>query len=274
MPQQEYEIITGIVITIIVFLLCGFFILALVAYINQRKKKHFEEKQKMQSNFEQEILRTQLEIQEQTLKNISQEIHDNVGQVLSLAKLNLATTDIIKTENAQQKVDDSRDLVAKAIQDLRDLSKSLNTDYVADMGLARSIEYELEMISKTGSFETRFDIEGIVYKLEQQQELILFRIVQELLNNILKHSKASLIHVKLDYLLPVFSIRVIDNGDGFDPGSLKGKGRSGLGIRNMQNRALLIGAGFEIDSAPGKGTRVKITVSITNQGLWEQKKKA
>ena len=260
MPQQEYAIVTGVVITIIVFLLAGFFILVLVAYINQRKKKHIEEKKTMQVNFQQELLRTQLEIQEQTLKNISQEIHDNIGQVLSLAKLNLATADLSKADALQQKIEDSRKLVAKAIQDLRDLSKSLNTDYLADMGLARSVEYELELIKKTGYFETQFIQEGCGYSLGQQKELILFRILQEVISNIIKHAKANLITVELLYEPDAFSLRITDNGQGFDLGALSERqhGERGLGIKNMHSRAQLIGAQFSVTSTIQKGTVVAV----------------
>ena len=260
MPQQEYEVVTGIVITIIVFLMAGFFILVLVAYINQRKKKHIEEKRTMQLNFQQELLRTQLEIQEQTLKNIFQEIHDNIGQVLSLAKLNLATADLNKADVLQQKIEDSRRLVAKAIQDLRDLSRSMNTDYLSEVGLARSIEYELELIKKTGYFETRFILQGNGYSLGNQKELILFRILQEVISNIIKHAKANLITVELCYEPQAFLLRVTDNGQGFDPGILgeRQQAERGLGLKNMNNRAQLIGAQFSLSSTIQKGTVVAI----------------
>jgi two-component system NarL family sensor kinase len=269
MPQQEYEVVTGIVITIIVFLLAGFFILVLVAYINQRKKRHIEEKKSMQVNFNQELLRTQLEIQEQTLKTISQEIHDNIGQVLSLAKLNLATADISKMDTLSQKIEDSRSLVAKAIQDLRDLSKSMNTDYVSDMGLPRSIEYELEMIKKTGYYETEFDIEGSVYPLERKKELILFRIVQEVLNNIIKHARATRIILSLHYEPASLDVKITDNGHGFDLTMIQGKNevKAGLGIKNMNNRAQLIGAQFLMRSTLEQGTIVDIHVPTPGQPI-------
>jgi two-component system, NarL family, sensor kinase len=262
MPQQEYQIITAITVTIIVFLIIGFFIVILFAYVNQRKKRHLEEKQKMKLGFQQELLKSQLEIQEQTLKYISQEIHDNIGQVLSLAKLNLGTTDVTRPETAQQKIEDSKILVSKAIQDLRDLSKSLNTDFVAEMGFARSVEYEMEMTRKTGSFIADFEIEGKVYKLETQKELILFRIVQEALNNIIKHSKATTIYIKLIYELERFTIKINDDGQGFDLNTLKQNNQSGLGIKNMFNRAQMIGCDFNINSTLAKGTTVNIAVPL------------
>ena len=161
-----------------------------------------------------------------------------------------------------QKIDDSKNLVAKAIQDLRDLSKSLNTDYVIEMGLARSIEYELEMIKKSGVFQTSFEIEGQLYKIEPQKELILFRIVQEVLNNIIKHSKAANIIVKQDYKPELFSMQVTDDGEGFDLKALKENSKFGLGIKNMHNRAKLIGADFQINSTIGKGTTASISLPL------------
>jgi two-component system NarL family sensor kinase len=264
MPQKEYEIITGIIVVVFILLLAGIFIIALVSFNNQRKKRHIDEKLTMQSNFQQELLRTQLEIQEQTLKNISQEIHDNIGQVLSLAKFNLGTIDISQTDKLQQKIDDSKNLVGKVIQDLRDMAKSLDTDYVVQMGLARSIEYEMEMIAKTEAFDTSFEINGNVYKFDQQKELIVFRIVQETLNNIIKHSNASRIKVDLNYGLSNFRISVNDNGQGFSANQSQEQERStgGLGIKNMRNRASLIGAEFNILSKGGEGTLVEISLPI------------
>jgi len=120
--------------TIAFLVLAGFVIFFLIMYM-RRKTKNILEKQQMQSQFSQTLLQTQLEIQEQTLKNISQEIHDNIGQALSLAKLNLNTMPPINDEALQQKILNSKELVSKAITDLRDLSRSLDTDYVQEMGL-------------------------------------------------------------------------------------------------------------------------------------------
>src|SRR5947207_14144326 len=121
---------TGIVATSIVVLLLASFIILFVLFHNSRQRKNRRARMKLQSQYQPELLSTQLEIQEQTLKNISLEIHDNVGQVLSLAKLNLNTMDIAKTEQLQGKIDNTLSQVSKAINDLRDLSKSFNTDNI------------------------------------------------------------------------------------------------------------------------------------------------
>jgi two-component system, NarL family, sensor kinase len=187
MPQQKYEIATGIIITIIVFLIIGFFILILVAYMNRRKKKHMEEKQMMRSSFQEELLKTQMEIQEQTFKTISQEIHDNIGQMLSLAKLNLSKFEMDR-QNSDEAVLSAKDLVSHAVTSLRDLSKTLNTDTISTIGLVKSIELELQLVEKTTGIKTRMQSNGHATKLSPQQELILFRIVQEGLHNSIKHA--------------------------------------------------------------------------------------
>ena len=140
--------------TILLLFLTLFIIVNLLLYYHKRKR-HYVENENLKTEFKQTLLQTQLEIQEQTLKNISQEIHDNIGQALSLAKLNLNTMPPTNDEALQQKILNSKELVSKAITDLRDLSRSLDTDYVQEMGLQRAIEYELEMIKKTGTIEIR-----------------------------------------------------------------------------------------------------------------------
>jgi len=241
-----------------------FIVLAISVFIlfrgyQLRVLKHQREKGK----FQQILLQTQLEIQEQTLRTISQEIHDNIGQTLSLAKLNLALEDE-QQSGGNIKVASSHQLVSKAIQDLRDLSRSLNTDYVAEMGLIRSIEYELEMISKTGVIKTNLQVEGQQRKLDKQKELILFRIVQESLNNIIKHAAADRLSVTANYQPQELLITINDNGKGVDLAPLNENGNAvfGLGIRNMDNRAKLIGADFSMASTIGAGTTVNIKLPV------------
>jgi two-component system NarL family sensor kinase len=272
MSAQNYQIVTGVVIATIVFLLAGFLIIILIAYSNSRKKKFIEEKQIMQSEFQNELLQTQLEIQEQTLKTISQEIHDNIGQALSLAKLNLNTMPATNDEQLQQKIINSKELVSKAIVDLRDLSRSLDTDYVQEMGLLRAIEYELELIRKTGTMETQLQIEGTASRSDKQKELILFRIVQETFNNIIKHAEAKSIKVNVCYNPAELIMLITDDGKGVDLSPLNEQANSGfgLGIRNMHNRAKLIGADFSMQSSLGKGTEVKIILTKQNSNANKQ----
>ncbi len=227
----------------------------------------------MKSSFEKELLNSQLEIQEQTLKNISQEIHDNIGQALTLAKLNLNMMSLENPVQLVQKIGNSKELVSKAINDLRDLSRSLNTDYVEEMGLLRSVEYELEMISKSGTLQTQLQITGQVYRFDRQKELITFRIVQEVLNNIVKHARADSIEVRANYTGDKMELIITDDGEGVDLSPLNRNDHSGfgLGIRNMHNRASLIGADFKIMSTIGKGTSVHLILPKENNHINERK---
>jgi signal transduction histidine kinase len=251
--------------TIAFLVLAGFVIFFLLLYM-RRKNRNILEQNQLKVDFQETLLRTQLEIQEQTLKNISLEIHDNVGQVLSLAKLNLNTMDIAKTEQLQGKIDNTLSQVSKAINDLRDLSKSFNTDNITAIGLVMAIENEMEMIKKTDFLKTEFENTGIRKKLEPQKELILFRIVQEALHNIIKHARAKTIKVSAAYTDKELELQIADDGHGFDISPLNKEGETGfgLGLRNMQNRAKLIGADFNISSNKDAGTLVKIVLPFEN----------
>ena len=265
--SQEPSLISSVTQIIIITLFLSIVaigIIMLVLVYQKKQLQYLSEKEQLKVTFEKEILESKLEIQEQTLKNISQEIHDNIGQILSLAKLTINTMDHTEPETLQEKINDSKQLVGKAIQDLRDLSKSLDTDYVTQMGLIKSIEYEFQLIKKTGNYETYLIQQGNPYRLSHQHELILFRIFQEVMNNIIKHAKASSITVNVSYFPENFLFQINDDGQGFD---LSRYGteieKSGLGIRNMQNRSRLMGAAFNIDSEPGKGTTIKITLPLS-----------
>lgn len=249
-----YTLIGGGVL--LLFFCC--FIIFIIIRHEKKHRIHLLEKHQLQSQFQQTLLQSQLEIQEQTLKNISQEIHDNIGQMLSLAKINLGTTNIEEPETAKDKIDNAHQLVSKSIVDLRNLSRSLDTDHISEKGLQASIAFELELIEKTGNHKTIIETSGNSVNPDKQKELILFRIIQECLHNIIKHAQATEIKVAIENVPGQISISITDNGKGFNvAGSVKG-----LGLRNMENRSKLIGAAFSINSVPGNGTQVKILLPI------------
>lgn len=251
-----------IITTFLVIVAIGIIVMVLV--YQKKQLQYIGEKKQLKDTFEKEILESKLEIQEQTLKNISQEIHDNIGQVLSLVKLNINTMNHKEPELLQDKIADSRKLITKVIQDLRDLSRSLNTDYIMESGLSKAVEYELSMIKKSGEFQVTFDTEGNQYRLENQQELILFRIVQEALHNIIKHSKATKIGVSILFEPGLFTLKISDNGIGFDASQLENDNYNnfGLGIRNMYSRAKIINTSFKLTSTIDEGTVITITLPM------------
>lgn len=240
----------------------GFIVYFVILYRN-RQLKNKQEQDEREAAYRQELLKTQVEIQEQTLENISKEIHDNITQVLSFVKLSLGSVGNTLEESKKAKINESRELVAQTITDLRDLSKSLSFEHIAQIGLQKTIEKEVERINKSGLVETSLLTEGQIYSLGKQRELVLFRILQEAINNALKHAAANHLKISLRYQPDLFNLTLDDDGSGFSPDLLNNK--SGSGLRNMKNRAVLIGGKATVISAPGAGCRINITLNPFKQ---------
>lgn len=255
-PQNK--IIAGIIVTTIFLLLVVFFVIVLVAYINKRKVGLLAEKKAIQSSYENELLKTQLEVQEQTFGEISQEIHDNIGQALSFIKLTINTVNIDDPVNAKDKLFESKNLITQVIQDLRDLSKTLSTDFITQIGLPKAVEQQLTFLEKSKIFETQFIVNGEHKSYSKKEELIIYRIIQELLNNIVKHSGAKTINVEMNYSDEGLLITVADNGKGFNASKLDQE--KGLGLSNMKKRMSLINGHFEIISNENEGTSAIISL--------------
>lgn|GEM_PF-78534 len=231
---------------------------------------------KLHQEYQHAIFSSKLEIQEHTFQEISQEIHDNIGQILSLAKLHIATMDGGGNPILENKIRDSKALVTKAIADLRNLSHRLNTGYINEVGFDTAVKREIDTIRRSGAYETKFAITGIPCRFDSQKELIFFRIVQELLNNILKHARARTIAVGLSYDAELLQVTISDDGRGFDPAAIgatpaNGNGHQtidsddethGLGLKSMHHRAGLIGARFQLTSTIGSGTVAIIQLSL------------
>ena len=264
MSQENSYIIWIVIVGSAVLIIVGVFIVSFISMYTKSHNRHLTEKKEMEFKFQQELLQTQLEIQEQTLKNISQEIHDNIGQTLSLAKLNLNRIDARQPEKDGERIIHSRELVGKAIHDLRSLSRNLNTDMILAAGFLPALESEVQQVNRTGAFTASLEISGNPQKLDAKKELILFRIVQEALNNIIKHSGATSLQVRADFREHQFILSISDNGRGFEP-SLPGVTQPlGSGLRNMRNRAAMIGGQFNLESNPDQGTLIEITIPTTN----------
>ncbi|RFZ92597.1 sensor histidine kinase [Mucilaginibacter conchicola] len=261
--RKDEELIVLIVAGTIMLLLLGIFIISFLFFYQKRHNQNTKDKEQLQATFEQELLKAQNEIQEQTLSHISSEIHDNITQVLSFVKLNLAASSKNSSPEAREKINESRTLVAQVINDLRDLSKSLSFEHIKQIGLVKTIELEAERLNRSEIIEIDLSIGGDAHSLGEQRELVLFRIFQETLNNALKHAQATQLKIRLDYFEHLFNLTIQDNGVGFSAGTLP---NSGSGLRNIVNRAALIGADAVIDSAPNRGCTIKITIDpLTKQ---------
>ena len=240
-----------------------FFLISFLILYQQKQLKHAEDKIILKAQYEREILTAQLEVQNYTLQHIGQELHDNVGQLLAVARINLNVVEEAKEGDDNRKyIQQANELIAQSINDLRSLTKSLDGDFVQDFGLSESIAQELQRVRHTGIFRTEFRTSGEAYSLGFQREIVLFRIVQEVLNNVIKHAKAKKLTVHIIYLPESVTLTLEDDGQGFDYSSTQEKAiaQSGAGLRNMQRRAALIGGQCTLKSSPGQGTSVSISL--------------
>jgi len=239
--------------TAFLIIILVFFFLLFVQY-NKRQIEHLKQLHDLKTAFSHTLFESQLEIQEQVFTEVSQEIHDNIGQVLSLVRLNIKT---LGESPAKEKIDNTDELLGKAIQDLRTITRQLNTNFIKEVGLAEAISQLLASVQSTGQFDTSLDIEDHCFLLDENKSIILFRIVQEIINNIIKHSAASRIIVAITGNESLNTISIADNGKGFDTDIIL-QHRSGLGISNIIARSRIIGVEVEIKSSLGKGTVVTI----------------
>ena len=198
------------------------------------------------------------------LYNLSQELHDNIGQTLLLIKVNLHMAQFLEDAALKNKLNDTLKMVAKATKDVREMSHHLNEENITEFNILEAIQEQVSSISGIGSYLTDFAVTGSHRKISPQTEFILFRIVQESVNNIIKHSKAQSIRIDAHYDARHFSLTIHDDGIGIAREKLL---EDGQGIRTMRSRAEQIGGIFSIRSVLNEGTTVNIVVPLKSVQL-------
>jgi two-component system NarL family sensor kinase len=227
---------------------------------NQRKKKYIEEKKLMQVTFDAELIKTQLEVQEQTMQTIGADLHDNIGQLLSLTSLTLNSIEIENRLKSQQKIEAAIDLTLRSIKEMRLLGKLLQGDQLVVLGLPEAIRYQMSWLERSGQYQVSYSQEGEMSGVNNPNiDLILFRILQEILNNIIKHARATQIDIKLAYPDSALQLQVNDNGVGFDADNPVAD-KIGMGLLNIRKRAAIVGGEVSIRSAKGEGTGITILI--------------
>lgn len=252
------EILPAILVTALL-LIVGTGIIMLVLVYQKKQLQYFKEKDQLRQKFEKEMLEIMLEIKEQTFKEVSEELHDNVAQVLTLAKLNLATINLAESDIAVEKIDDSKELLTDAIQNLRNLATTLTTLSLGEIDLEKAIEIELKKVEKTGIIKTMLKVHGVSASINSKKAFILFRIVQESIQNILKHANATLINISICYEFGALILNISDNGSGFNLSSIK----RGNGLQNLKNRCKVIGAVCNVESIKDSGVTVSVHLPLT-----------
>lgn len=257
MQKEKLDLIISVISASLFVLLLVISILFLFRIYLKRKNMLLLEKERMNIEFEQTLLKSKLEIQELTLNDISREIHDNIGQVLSLVRINLNT---LKAPGDTDKIDLMDELMGKAITDLRSLSHSLDADHIRNKGWLPAVMKLLNDLQKTGKYKTHIYYDENLPALGNDKPIILFRMIQEIINNIIRHAAADTIHLDAIKENSKLVIKVSDNGKGFDTD----QNAEGVGLQNLKNRSKLIQADMTISSEPGKGTTVTVAIKTDN----------
>ena len=233
----------------------------LVIFLIVHKKKRFQhllEKQQMENNYQNQLLLSRLEVQEQSFKYFSEEIHDNVGQMLSIVKMQLYNIrNGSKEEEIVKKASGCTELLGKAINDLRNISHTMSSAFVSNAGLAHAIEKDLEYIRSAKEMKCALHVQGEEYSLGNEKELLIFRIIQEGIANAVKHAAPTAIDVYLSYSPALLGVTITDNGSGFVASE---KTTGGIGLNNMHMRAGLLNGTLNVTSEKDKGTSIKLEI--------------
>jgi signal transduction histidine kinase len=155
-------------------------------------------------------------------------------------------------------INDSADIIGKSISDLRDLSRSMSSEIILNYGLQKALEIETVQIAKSGIYKINLSVTGDRVCMNTETELVLFRIVQEVLNNIVKHSEASVIEIKLHFTASLLTVEVNDDGKGFNTAETL----TGNGLHNIKKRADILNGNLTIKSNINQGTIIKIEIPL------------
>lgn len=238
------------------------FAFTLVIFLIVHKKKRYQhllEKQNMENNYQNQLLMSRMEVQEQSFRHFSEEIHDNIGQLLSIVKMQLFNIrNSSKEPDVTAKANEATNILGKAITDLRNISHTLNSSFVTNVGLAAAIEKDLEYIRSAKEVKCKLLKSGEEYDMGNERELLIFRIVQEAISNAVKHGAPTAIDIDLEYKPETLSITIADNGAGFDTNNIS---KSGIGLNNMYVRAALLKGKMDITSAAGRGTTIQLNIN-------------
>lgn len=255
--QDEYkELMLVLIAGIFLFLVLVGIVVFTLLFHQKKNLLHNQELLKLQAEKHRELLKTQLETQEATFEEVSRELHDNVGQLLSSTKILLVMTERSLPE-VPSSLSTATETLAKALEDIRSLSRSLNSEWLLQFNFGENLRNELDRVRVASGLELETELNISEKELDASSKIMLFRVVQEALQNCIRHSEASALLFKAVDEDGKLAITISDNGKGFeyDP-----HGANGLGLRNMVHRIALLNGKMDITTAPGSGTFITIAV--------------
>jgi two-component system sensor histidine kinase UhpB len=200
--------------------------------------------------------RLQLRAQEEERKRVARDLHDEVNQALTAILLRLEALTQVAPPRLRDELAETKGLANQAMGELLQLARQLRPTALDDHGLIPAIEEQLRRFKAQHRIDTRLATEGDLEDLGSDQQLVLYRVTQEALNNVIRHAGASSVSVAIARRDGIVALEVTDDGAGFEVG----KELRGLGLDGMAERARLVDGEFEVDAAPGRGTTLRLMV--------------
>lgn len=246
--------------------LCAIGLIALVAVIFNRRIQGLKRAKAAQEEFTGKLLASQ-EIERQ---RIASELHDSIGQELLIIK-NWALLGLENGGNEKSRASfgEISETASAAIDEVREIAYNLRPYHLDELGLTKAIESMCGRVSHSSGVEFNCSIDALDDFFPKEAEINFYRIAQELLNNVVKHSGASEADIRIKRGAADLRLSVWDNGKGFDADSLAEKraAQSGFGLAGVNERARILGGKIVVSSVPGEGTNVSLTVNVSEKQL-------
>ena len=211
-----------------------------------------------------------IKAQEEERRRVAREIHDGPAQLLANVVLRIDICQRLAEQDPgrlRAELSELKELVRMSLQDVRKVIFDLRPMALDDLGLAPALRSYLGDFKEKTKIETELTMLGRERRLTPAFEVALFRLVQEALNNVAKHARANEVKVTVEFAANLISLRVRDNGRGFDTEQVRQAGRgSRFGLISMRERAELLQGQFQVESAPGRGTTVSFSIPAGDQG--------
>lgn len=241
----------------------AFILLLIIAVILQFRKQHFGFHQKglqYVSGFRTQLLYAEVRAQENVFSLIAREIHDNIGLSLTSIKLVLHTLRPPNNPDEAQRISGSVHLLGRVMEQLRHLSRSMNGDLLEDQGLVNALRQEVQRINQLNHLQIALRIEGEAVTFDTRRELVVLRMIQESINNILKHAGARMVEIHLQFIKNRLLLYVSDDGIGMQP-VLEAQAK-GCGLINLHKRAEMLAGQCSVISNASRGTTIAISIPI------------
>lgn len=220
--------------------------------------------QQIQNDYQRKLLTSSIEAQEKERERIARDLHDEIGSALSTAKLFVSQLQINEPDlEKRQLTSQVKDILVNTLQEVRNISHDLMPDVLKKFGLVEALQNLTDVFAEASGLKVNFQMDAKP-ALPYQHELALYRIVQELTHNALKHAKATQLAMRLWQEENLLKLSVEDNGQGFDWQAMKTSREAGIGLKSIEARVSMLEGKLYVDTFPSQGARIYIDIDLSS----------